>query len=154
MYVQMPTRRRLRGLGSGASSSWDYGYSNQDPSVGPVDTGNPLAIASAATPNTSWWDYFFPSQSGSLAAGTAQIQSVPANAAAANAAAIAAGLPPPYNVPQIQAAANQQSAAFAAEIPALWAAPPPNLKDPSTWPWYYWAALAYGGFLLVQAVKR
>ncbi len=97
----------------------------------------------------SVWDEIWPTQADSLAAGTAQIQSVPANAAAANAAAVAAGQPPPYNVPAIQAAADLQTQSFTAEIPQLWAV----TSDPSTWPWYYWLAIGVGVFAVVKLAK-
>lgn len=91
------------------------------------------------------WDYLFPSQSSSLIQGQAQIQSVPQNAANANAAAIAAGLPAPYDVPMIQAAANIQSGQFALDNAQIWA---PDPFDPSTWPWYYWAGILGVGILV------
>src|ERR1700691_2100740 len=107
-------------------------------------------------PSVSWSDisqYLWPTAGGSLAQGTAQIQSVPANAAAANAAAIAAGLPAPYNTAAIQAAANQAVQQFAQENQQLWSTDPdPN--DPTTWPWYYWLAIGGVGLLIVADVMK
>jgi hypothetical protein len=122
MYVR--SQRRL-----GQYDSAYQGYTNLDTSITQPDSGS------------GFWSWLFPSESSSLAEGTAQIQSVPANAAAANAAAVAAGIPAPYNVAAIQAAADQQSGAFAQENAQLWAAN-------TGWPWYYWAALAAGGVWL------
>ena len=96
----------------------------------------------------SWTDYIWPSQACSLALGQQQIQSVPANAVAANAAAVAAGLPAPYDVPAIQAAADGGSVVFVGEN-ALLFNPPPSI-DPNTWPWYYWALIAGGIFAVVK----
>jgi hypothetical protein len=101
------------------------------------------------TPACSWTDNIWPSQACSLAKGTQQIQSVPARAAAANAAAVAAGENPPYDVAAIQAAADTGSTALAAEVPQLFSTPV-SLADLSTWPWWMWAA---GGFLLWKSLK-
>ena len=98
----------------------------------------------------SWWNSIWPSEACSLALGQQQIQnSVPANAAAANAIAIANGQPPPYDIPFIQSVANQQAAAFAGDNATIFNSAP-SLTDPSTWAWYYWAAGALGLFLLVK----
>jgi hypothetical protein len=95
----------------------------------------------------------WPTAGGSLSQGTAQIQSVPANAAAANAAAESAGLAPPYDVASIQAAANTAAANFAAENQSIWSYGN-NPSDPSTWAWYVWAALFGVGILVLVDVKR
>jgi len=76
---------------------------------------------------------------------------VPANAAAANAAAVAAGLPAPYDVTAIQAAADQQTANFVANNQTIWSAPVAfSLASPSTWPWYMWVGIIGGGYLLLD----
>jgi hypothetical protein len=100
----------------------------------------------------SWYDYIWPTQACSLALGQQQIQSVPANAAAANAAAVAAGMPAPYTVPAIQAAADVGSEAFAAENTMIFNPPPST--DPSTWPWYYWALIAGGLKIIVFSAAK
>jgi hypothetical protein len=125
MYV-----RTQRGLGQQ--------FSDIDPSL----TTQPLSL---------WDDWFadwWPTQSSSLASGTAQIQSVPANAAAANAAAVAAGQPAPYNVAAIQAVADQQSGQFAAENAQIW-----NTANNASWPWYYWVAIAAGAIWVYGELK-
>jgi hypothetical protein len=96
-----------------------------------------------------FWNWVIASESTSTALGKASIQSVVTNAQAANAAAQANGQPPPYDIAAIQAEANRQTQAFVAEVPQLWK---PDLKDPSTWPWYYWAGIIGVGIL--WAVKR
>jgi hypothetical protein len=106
------------------------------------------AISSLALAPSSFWNWLFPSAGTSLGTGTAQIQSVPANAAAANAAAGQQV----YDVAAIQAAADEASSAFAGENQQLWDYY--NPQDPSTWPWYYWAAIfGVGILLLVDAGK-
>jgi hypothetical protein len=145
MYVQMQTRRRRLGDAPLYDPSGDLSFAYPEQSANNVPLPRPAAC--------SFLDYIWPSQACSLALGQQQIQSVPSNAAAANAAAAGAGLPAPYSVPQIQAVADQQTAAFSASVPSLFATAA-TLNDPSTWPWYYWAGLAFGAFLLVEAVKR
>jgi len=112
------------------------------PSSSPSFFSDPIAsyeaLVAQEAANTSQW--LWPSASGSLASGTAQIQSVPDNAAKANAAAVAAGLPAPYNIAAIQTAADQQTAAFQPENTALFAVSP---LDPTTWPWYYWVGIGF-----------
>lgn len=98
-------------------------------------------------------NFFWPTATGSLSAGVAQIQSVPDNAANANAAAVAAGLPPPYDVASIQSVADQQIAAFGQDNQTIFN-PPPTPNDPTTWPWYYWAGIIGGGFLLFADLKK
>jgi hypothetical protein len=96
----------------------------------------------------AWWNPFS-SSTCSLAAGQQQVQSVVSNAKAANDVAVAAGMPPPYDVAKIQAAANAGSAALAKEVPQLFSTPI-SLTDPSTWPWWMWAA---GGYVAARALK-
>jgi hypothetical protein len=92
-------------------------------------------------------EYLWPTAGGSLASGTAQIQSVPANAAAAN---LAAGTPV-YNVAAIQAAADLQPANFVANNQTIWSTPVAfSLTDPTTWPWYMWVGIIGGGYLLLD----
>ena len=129
MYVR--SQRRL-----GQYDSAYQGYTNLDTSITQPDSGS------------GFWSWLFPSESSSLAAGTAQIQSVPANAAAANAAAVAAGIPAPYDVAAIQAAADQQSAAFAGENAQIW-----EYSTVATWPWYYWVAIAAGAIWVYGELK-
>ena len=139
MYVRHTGRRRRLGQYDSAYQ----GYSNADPSLNP----------SSSDPSVcSWWDDIWPSQACALARGQQQINSVAINAAAANDAAVAAGQPAPYNVPQIQAAANQQAQAFAAENALIFNPPGSNSNDPANWPWYYW--VLGGGVLLLFIVKR
>ena len=87
----------------------------------------------------SWWDNIWPSAACTMARNAAQIQSVPQNAAAANAAASAAGMPAPYDVPLIQDYANYQTQFVPSDYAAV--TTQPSLSDPSTWPWYYWAGI-------------
>ena len=141
---------RLRGRRLGAAYDSAYsGYTNQDPSIVPtVATSLPRPAA------CSWTDYIWPSAACSLALGQQQIQSVPANAAAANAVAIAAGMAPPYDVAMIQAVADQQTTAFAGDNATIFTQTTAvSLSDPSTWPWYYWALLAGGVFAVLEFRK-
>lgn len=96
----------------------------------------------------AWWDPFSWFDTGSSPSGAAEIQSVPANAAAANQAAINAGIAAPYNVPAIQASANQQTAAYQSELPTIFSQPA------SSWSTLTWALLAGGALFLLLAVKK
>lgn len=92
------------------------------------------------------WNYLFPSAASSTAAGQAEIGSVVTNAIAANNAAIAAGIPAPYDIPTIQAAALAQGGAYALEVQKLYA---PSIADPTTWPWYVWLGIGVGGLWIL-----
>jgi hypothetical protein len=147
MYVTAQRRRR-RGLGSGASGSWTmatpYDYQNQDPSVGPVTPGNPsiFDLPGGVNLQNLTTGTLSPSQVAILQSqGAASIQQVYDNTAkyygadSPAAQAVAAILP-------------AQIAGVYSDISAL--NPQPSLTDPTTWPWYIWAAGAVGLFLLVR----
>lgn len=116
------------------------------------DAGTELysAIAFPGSPSgCSTWNLFSPSAACSLPTDISQVQSVPQNAINANAAAVAAGLPPPYDIDQIQAAADAGSAALAKEVPELFK---PSISDPSTWPWYAWAGIGFVGLKVLKVI--
>lgn len=141
------------------------GYVNMDPSIPGssaqllMDTGSATGLDPLA--NCSWWDQLMyqwgfgnlscmtPSAN---AAGIAQIQSVVTNATAANAAAVAAGQPAPYNIAAIQQVANQQAAqvpADTANVLKFYANNNPLTTTGVGIPWWVWAILGGGGLLLV-----
>lgn len=125
-----------------------------DPS-GDTSFNYPDTFGSSPTSGASTWDSVInavrPNQQTSDALGTAQIASPYQNALNANAAAIAAGLPPPYTpavLAAMQGAIAQQTSQFKTENAALFAVSP---LDPTTWPWYYW--LGVGGVSLLLLAK-
>jgi hypothetical protein len=135
MITRTSRQRGFRGLGQYDSET---GFVDPDPSINPSANNASLPMPAAC----SWWDDIWPSEACSLALGQQQIQSVPANAAAA-------GYPAPV-VQATQAAADQQTVEFAADNAAIWH-PPTN--NPGSWPWYYWLAIGLGVFALVELGK-
>jgi hypothetical protein len=106
--------------------------------------------AAPASPSCSSWDFFFNSaawQACQRGLSTAQIESVPINAAAA-------GYPAAV-VDVAQAAANQQIAQVSSDVANV--ATTYSAGTPVTLasiPWYLWAALGVGAFVVVRGVSK
>jgi hypothetical protein len=143
MYVRTQSRRGLgRRLGQ---SEYDFN----------PDTGTFPVIPAPSSGQSSWdlaVNAVLPNEATSLALGTQQIASPYQNALNANAAAIAAGLPAPYTpevLAAIQAAITTGTTAFQQENADIW-----NYSKVSTWPWYYWAAIAVGSIWAYGQLKK
>jgi hypothetical protein len=108
------------------------------------------APTSPSQPSCSSWDFFFNSaawQACQRGLSTAQIESVPINAAAA-------GYPAAV-VDVAQAAANQQISQVSNDVASV--ANTYSAGAPITLasiPWYFWAALGVGAFVLVRGVSK
>jgi hypothetical protein len=134
MYVSSPTRTRFRRR---LGADTDTFYWNQDPSVGPVVTGNPQAIAASKViaaeqgkqEPSAWWgpQYNQPTFDEVLALANAQDA---ANASASPAVPNILGLG--LNLPSLPAGADSLSAV----------------------PWWMWGLLLGGGALLVVKVLK
>jgi hypothetical protein len=137
MYVQTSGRRRgLRGLGA------DLSITN----LPTVSTPSPAPTASSC----SYWDFFFNApawQACQRQAAVAQIQSVPANAAAAG-----------YS-PDVVAAAQAAADAQIAQVPSdvAYIASTDNagtLVTPASVPaWVWYVGIGAGALLLIAALK-
>jgi hypothetical protein len=97
-----------------------------------------------------WWDpltwaFTWPTEASSEASGVASIQSVPANAAAANAAAGTNV----YNIPAIQAAADANTSQYIGENAQIWSTA--GSTSPLSMPWWAWAL---GAAVIVLALEK